>query len=60
MNSTSFSASNCQIMWNRGDFLSFGKFGVLQGGKAGSFQIKCAAQTTALVINWVGRVRRIN
>lgn len=54
------SASSCHIVWNRGEVMSFGQFGVLQGGKAGSFMFNCADQSTQLVVNWVGRVRLIS
>ena len=54
----SLNANNCTLQWNRGDLLSFEKYRLLQGGKAGSFKLGCVDQSTQLVINWVGRVRR--
>jgi len=50
--------NRCEILFNRGDYLSFEQFGVLTGGKAGSFKLSCNDQRTQLVVNWVGRVRR--
>ena len=54
-------ASNfCDISWNRGGYISYHQFGLLKGSRAGTFKIDCDNVTTQLVINWVGRVRRIN
>ncbi|OUS37607.1 hypothetical protein A9R01_04370 ['Osedax' symbiont bacterium Rs2_46_30_T18] len=53
-------AVHCEINWNRGNYLSYHRFGILQGSRAGSFTISCGAKQTQLVINWVGRVRRVN
>ncbi|EPJ54931.1 MAG: hypothetical protein OFPI_05310 [Osedax symbiont Rs2] len=50
----------CQVTWNRGNYLSYYRFGILQGSRAGSFTITCGDKQTQLVINWVGRVRRVN
>ena len=50
----------CEVNWNRGSYLSYYRFGVLQGSRAGSFTINCGAKQAQLVINWVGRVRRVN
>ncbi len=54
---TRFNREGCTITWNRGYYVSFHKFGVLKGARAGSFVITCGQLTTKLVINWLGRVR---
>ncbi len=53
-----FDSSQCQLLWNRGGSLSYYRFGVLKGARAGSFKITCGKLQTQLVINWVGRVRK--
>ena len=53
-----FDGKQCQLSWNRGGSLSYHRFGVLKGAKAGSFKITCGKLQTQLIINWVGRVRR--
>lgn len=53
-----FASSHCSITWNRKSDIRFYRFGALQGGKAGRFDLKCKDVTTQLVLNWVGRVRR--
>jgi len=60
INEINLNQSDCLIIWNRGDYLSFRQFGVIQGGRAGSFNLSCDEQHTQLIINWVGRVRRQN
>ncbi|MEM5528775.1 GspH/FimT family pseudopilin [Gammaproteobacteria bacterium AS21] len=53
-----FNANKCSMSWNRGDYLSYFKFGVLAGGvKAGSFNIVCASVKSKVTINWIGRAR---
>jgi Tfp pilus assembly protein FimT len=53
-----FNIKTCSMTWNRGDYLSYFKFGVLAGGgKAGSFNIICASVKSKITINWVGRAR---
>lgn len=58
INEINLTRSSCLIIWNRGDYLSFRQFGLIQGGRAGSFMFSCNEQHTQLIINWVGRVRR--
>jgi len=60
INKVSMNANSCSITWNRGDSLGFKQFGLLKGSRAGSFYFSCSKQTTQLVINWVGRIRRKN
>jgi len=60
INEINLPQSHCLMIWNRGDYLSFQQFGVIQGGRAGSFKLSCDEQHTQLIINWVGRVRRKN
>jgi len=60
INEVNLTQDHCLIIWNRGDYLSFSQFGVIQGGRAGSFKLSCDEQHTQLIINWVGRVRRQN
>ena len=52
--------AHCEVKWNRGTYLSYHRFGILQGSRAGSFTVNCGVKQTQLVINWVGRVRRVN
>jgi len=60
INEVGLTKNSCVLTWNRGSYLSFAQFGVLQGGRAGSFKLTCDNQSTQLIINWVGRVRRQN
>jgi len=60
INEINLTQSHCLIIGNRGDYFSFQQFGVIQGGRAGSFKLSCDEQHTQLIINWVGRVRRQN
>ncbi|MEH6444887.1 MAG: GspH/FimT family pseudopilin [Oceanospirillaceae bacterium] len=55
---TKFNDSRCEVIWNRGDYLSFYQFGLLKGSRAGSFKFICGDIKAQLVINWVGRIRR--
>jgi len=51
-------SEGCKMFWNRGDYFSYFKFGVLKGGaKAGSFNISCALTKSKVTINWIGRAR---
>ncbi len=53
-----FNGKQCDLLWNRGRYLSYHSFGVLKGGRAGSFTVSCGKLQTQLVINWIGRIRR--
>ncbi len=53
-----FNEKQCDLLWNRGGYLSYHSFGVLKGGRAGSFKVNCGNLQTQLVINWIGRIRR--
>jgi len=51
-------SKGCSMQWNRGDYFSYFKFGVLKGGaKAGSFSINCVSAKSKVTINWIGRAR---
>jgi len=58
INEINLTQNDCLIIWNRGDYLSFRQFGLIQSGRAGSFKLSCNDKHTQLIINWVGRVRR--
>jgi len=52
-----FSSQRCQLLWSRGDYLTFQNSGLLLPGRAGRFTLNCGRYQRQLVINFIGRVR---